>query len=201
MNKYLLWNRTKLFPKLKPQYGQIRCFAMWGKARARQTSSQNIGFYRIIASITAGKKLILSLSFSYCFDILVQCLELPHKNSQEHKISDVGRNLWRSSSQPYPTQSRVSYRRLFSPMTSWILNTSNDRDSITSLGDLFQCLTTCSKKKKVQKAEMSFFKSWTIPALSASSHMRAASVPQSSSWSLAGISNILAVESSMIKKM
>lgn len=57
MNKYLLWNKTKLLLKLSPQYGQIRCFATQGKATGRVINSQDVNFYRIIASINAGKKI------------------------------------------------------------------------------------------------------------------------------------------------
>lgn len=95
---------------------------------------------------------------------------------------------------------------LLRAMMSWILNIPKDRDSIT---------LTCSsvwpppqekKKKWLGKLEtwniiLSFFKSWTIPALSDSPHTKADSTPQSSSRSLVGVANILDSEYSVILKI
>ena len=58
-------------------------------------------------------------------------------HSQNHKMAEVGRDLWRSlcPSQLPRTASR------------WPLNISEDGDSTTSLGNLCQCLITLTGKK------------------------------------------------------
>lgn len=128
---------------------------------ARVTNSQNINFHGIIAFTTAGKNIRLSLSFSYCISILMQWLEIRHKDSQNHKLKFV--ILWRLSSQTQPTQRRVSNKTLFRAMFPWIFNISMDRDSITSLADLFNCLTTFAKSCKKQNLYLKMdFQFWDL---------------------------------------
>jgi len=65
--------------------------------------------------------------------------------SQNDKIVDVGRDLWRSSCQtPLPKQ---GHSQLLRTMSTRLLNISKDKDSTTPLGNLCQCLVILTVKK------------------------------------------------------
>lgn len=66
--------------------------------------------------------------------------------SQSHRIAEVWQCFFRSSSL-HPCSSKGSYSRLLRTVSSWVLNISNDGDSLTSLGKLSQRLTTSTVKK------------------------------------------------------
>jgi len=64
-----------------------------------------------------------------------------YRVSQNHRKSEVGRDLWRSSNPILPAHSKVGYNRLLRTLSTEILDLSKDRNSIISLGNLFQWLT------------------------------------------------------------
>lgn len=49
--------------------------------------------------------------------------------SQNYRLAEPGRQLWRSPSPTPSTQSRVSYSRLVRALSSWVLNISTEGDS------------------------------------------------------------------------
>ena len=66
--------------------------------------------------------------------------------SQNHRMLGVGRDSMGHLVQA-PCRSRVSYSRLHRTLSRWVLNISREGDSITSLGNLFQCPVTLRLKK------------------------------------------------------
>lgn len=54
-----------------------------------------------------------------------------------HRIAEVGSDLWRLSGATSPAESKANHSRLLKAVSVWLLNSSKDRDSTASLGDLF----------------------------------------------------------------
>jgi len=81
----------------------------------------------------------------------VCCEEL----SQDHKVVEIGRDIWRSSG-PIPCSSRVSCSRFLRSLTSQILSISKDGDSTTSLGNPFQYSVTLTVTKVFSCVQVAF---------------------------------------------
>lgn len=58
----------------------------------------------------------------HCNCVLSSWFTCPFAEWQKHSMAGVGRHLWRSSSLPPPAQSRVKKSRLFSLLSSQVLN-------------------------------------------------------------------------------
>jgi len=61
-------------------------------------------------------------------------LALTSAQSQNHKIVEVARHLWRSATST-PAQSRVTETRLTMNIFNWVLNTFRDADSTNLFGN------------------------------------------------------------------
>ena len=71
-----------------------------------------------------------------------------------HRIAQVGKDLKDHRVQPRPNHSTLTQTIMSLSTTSeQFLNTSRDSDSTTSLGSLFQCLTTLSVEKFLRTSE------------------------------------------------
>jgi len=72
---------------------------------------------------------------------------VPLKHKRNHRIAGVGRelNYWLLS--PMPLPKHFSYSESHCKVSRWVLNTSIEGDSTTSLTSLFQCFITITIKK------------------------------------------------------
>jgi len=67
---------------------------------------------------------------------ILQFGELQSRITESHRMIEVGRDLWRSSG-PTSCSSRATESRLLRTMSRWLLNISENGDSMTSLDNLF----------------------------------------------------------------
>ena len=86
---------------------------------------------------------------------------LVEKESQNHRITQVGKDLQDHHVQPQPNHTALTLTTLcqimsLSTTSKQFLNTSRDGDSTTFLGSLFQCLTTLSVKQIFLIANLNF---------------------------------------------
>jgi len=69
-----------------------------------------------------------------------------NSRSQNHRMLQVGRDLWRSSG-PSPGSSRATYSQLSKIPFRQFFNISTEGDSTSSVGSLYQCSVTLRVRK------------------------------------------------------
>lgn len=90
-----------------------------------------VNFILLIIFHTEESNLISALSYFMNFG--------PEKESQNNRVVEVGRDIWRSSS-----PSRVRQSRFFRAVSSQVLNIVKDEDCNLSGSDRISCISFCA---------------------------------------------------------